>query len=184
MSSKINQKFLDSAPVTKVSEYKECLKLMGKRGRPSKNCAPIRKEYHNFIKKEFLDSAPVTKVSEYKECLKTMENRGRPSKNCAPIRKEYNNFMKASKNALKSKEAPVVKAPVVKAPVVKASIATLPTTKAKKITVAEKCKKTSIAECKEPCKVYSNLYGEYCRKSKTKAKKPSGLTINSLSMMA
>ena len=174
MSSKINQKFFDSVPMTKVSEYKECLKTMGKRGRPSKNCAPIVKEYKNFIKKEFLDSAPVTKLSEYKECLKSMEKRGRPSINCAPIRKEYKNFMKASKNALTSKESPVVKAP----------IATPPTTKAKKITIAEKCKKTPIAECKEPCKVYKTPNGEYCRKPKTKAKKSSKQTTKALSMMA
>lgn len=45
MSTKIKQEFLDSVPVAKVKEYRECLE---KRGRPSKKCVPIREELKAF----------------------------------------------------------------------------------------------------------------------------------------
>ena len=47
MSSKSKMEFLDSVPVAKLREYKKCLEA---RGRPSKECKPIRDEFNKFVK--------------------------------------------------------------------------------------------------------------------------------------
>ena len=47
MSSKSKTEFLDSIPAAKLREYKKCLEA---RGRPSKECKPIRDEFNKFVK--------------------------------------------------------------------------------------------------------------------------------------
>ena len=68
MSTKNQSKteFLDSIPAAKLREYKKCLEA---RGRPSKECKPIRDEFNKFVKanksapKAKAKSAPKTKVA-------------------------------------------------------------------------------------------------------------------------
>ena len=115
-------------------------------------------------KLEFLDSIPAAKLRDYKKCL---EARGRPSKECKPIRDEFNKFVKANKSAPRATKAKAKPAP-----------------KAKPMTVAEKCKKTPIAKCEKPCKVFKTPNGEYCRKPKPTPKSPTKQTKKALSMMA
>lgn len=133
------------------------------------------KNMSSKTKMEFLDSVPAAKLRQYKKCL---EARGRPSKECKPIRDEFNKFVKANKSASKAKSAP---APKVKpAPKAKAK----PAPKAKPMTAAEKCKKTPIAKCEKPCKVFKTPNGKYCRKPKSAPKSPTKQTKKALSMMA
>ena len=48
MSSKSQKsEFLDSIPAAKLREYKKCLEA---RGRPTKECKPIRDEFNKFVK--------------------------------------------------------------------------------------------------------------------------------------
>lgn len=56
MSTKSKLEFLDSIPVAKSREYKKCLEA---RGRPSKECQPIRAEFKKFVKAN--KSAPKAK---------------------------------------------------------------------------------------------------------------------------
>jgi hypothetical protein len=120
-------------------------------------------------KLEFLDSVPVAKLREYKKCL---EARGRPSKKCQPIRVEFNKYVKANK--VEPKVKPVLKA--------KSAPNAKPAPKAKPMTVAEKCKKTPVVECKEPCKIFKTPNGKYCRKPKSKPRKSSKQEKKTLSM--
>ena len=59
MSTKIKQEFLDSVPVTKVKEYKECL---SKRGPTTDKCKPIKSEFEKFKKAAKAEVASKTKA--------------------------------------------------------------------------------------------------------------------------
>ena len=48
MSSKQKTDFLNSVPVAKMATYKKCLNA---KGRPSKECAPMREEFKVFVSK-------------------------------------------------------------------------------------------------------------------------------------
>lgn len=59
MSSKTKMEFLDSVPAAKYSEYKKCLEA---RGRPSKECKPIRDEFNKFVKATKAKPVPKAKA--------------------------------------------------------------------------------------------------------------------------
>ena len=128
-------------------------------------------------KQMFLDTVPVSELTQYKKCLN--KGRGRPTNECSPLMKEYKNFV----NKQKVKRIPKPKSASNTKPSHKSTHVS-ESKPSKPMTIAKKCKKTSIAECEKPCKVFKTPSGEYCRKPKSKAKKSSKQEKKTLSMMA
>ena len=69
--------FLDSVPAAKLRQYKKCLEA---RGRPSKECQPIRDEFNKFVKTtkakpmtaaEKCKKTPITKCEKPCKVFKT-----------------------------------------------------------------------------------------------------------------